>query len=147
MDSPEDDPAKLTFEESTSNDTYSRNVNSTNINRTKYSSSVNSTNNNRTIYSQLNRPSPPDNPITVDNTNKSNQYAEIQHFTLEESVRSPEAVAKRKMSFISKLKSLSVETQNDEILLFPGYAPVIFKYFSQKSLPRYWFLKIITQPW
>ncbi len=32
-------------------------------------------------------------------------------------------------------------------LLFPGYAPVAFKYFRQESKPRIWCLKMITSPW
>lgn len=36
---------------------------------------------------------------------------------------------------------------SSETLIFPGYAPVIFYYFNQKSLPRYWLLKCITHPW
>lgn len=54
---------------------------------------------------------------------------------------------KRKQSLIDTIKQYSIDSKNDDRLEFPGYAPVIFKYFSQKSLPRYWFLKIITKPW
>ena len=32
-------------------------------------------------------------------------------------------------------------------LLFPGYAPVAFRYFRQESKPRIWCLKMITSPW
>jgi len=69
----------------------------------------------------------------------------LQHFELDDTAALKEK--RKQMSLLSKIKSVSIDSKNDETLLFPGYAPVIFKYFSQKSLPRYWFLKIITRPW
>jgi hypothetical protein len=37
-----------------------------------------------------------------------------------------------------------IETDN---LLFPGYVPVVFRYFRQESKPRIWCLKMITSSW
>lgn len=34
-----------------------------------------------------------------------------------------------------------------ERILFPGYVPIVFKYFDQSSRPRIWCLRMITSPW
>jgi voltage-dependent calcium channel T type alpha-1G len=39
------------------------------------------------------------------------------------------------------------EDEEEEKLLFPGYVPVAFKYWTQESKPRFWCLKMITSPW
>ncbi len=78
----------------------------------------------------------------VDVIEKVQSTSNIQEFEIYDSKEKS-----KKNSLLSKIKSFSIDSKNDETLLFPGYAPIAFKYFSQKSLPRYWFLNIITRPW
>lgn len=96
-------------------------------------------------YSQI-RPS---TSLDANNNNSANNLNAIHsgNSSSVEKVRDYKKDYKRKQSLIDTIKQYSIDSKNDERLEFPGYAPVIFKYFSQKSLPRYWFLKIITKPW
>ena len=52
-----------------------------------------------------------------------------------------------KSGFVTELDEERFNKDEDDNLLFPGYMPVAFKCLTQKSIPRKWCLKLVTNPW
>ena len=64
---------------------------------------------------------------------------------------SPQLIGNDADSFVHNpqetYKENSISNEKENEILFTGYVPVAFKYFTQSSQPRYFCLQLITSPW
>ena len=72
-------------------------------------------------------------------SNNSDQFKSNNEIRIE--------VEKENSTTVYSLKSNDDENDDVNDLLYPGYAPVVFKCCTQESKPRIWCLQMTTSPW